>query len=46
MRAWFDAVGRLGLQWGTSFDLDFHRFDQTDTPVPWFGRKRLQLLFG
>jgi len=24
MRAWFDAVGRLGLQWGTSFDLDFH----------------------
>jgi hypothetical protein len=24
MRAWFDAVGRLGLAWGTSFDLDFH----------------------
>jgi len=24
MRAWFDAVGQLGLQWGTSFDLDFH----------------------
>ncbi len=24
MRRWFDAVGRLGLQWGTSFDLDFH----------------------
>jgi len=24
MRAWFDAVGELGLQWGTSFDLDFH----------------------
>ncbi len=24
MRAWFDAVGRLGLEWGTSFDLDFH----------------------
>src|SRR3990170_4423199 len=24
MRQWFDAVGRLGLQRGTSFDLDFH----------------------
>jgi len=24
MPAWFDAVGRLGLEWGTSFDLDFH----------------------
>jgi transposase len=24
MRAWFKAVGRLGLAWGTSFDLDFH----------------------
>lgn len=24
MRAWFDTVGRLGLTWGTSFDLDFH----------------------
>src|SRR3954470_13825167 len=24
MRAWFDAVSRLGLKWGTSFDLDFH----------------------
>jgi hypothetical protein len=24
MRDWFDAVSRLGLQWGTSFDLDFH----------------------
>lgn len=24
MRRWFDVVGRLGLQWGTSFDLDFH----------------------
>ena len=24
MRAWFDTVGRLGLRWGTSFDLDFH----------------------
>jgi len=24
MRDWFDAVGRLGLKWGTSFDLDFH----------------------
>jgi len=21
-------------------------FDQTETPLPWFGRKRLQLLFG
>lgn len=24
MRAWFDAVGELGMEWGTSFDLDFH----------------------
>jgi hypothetical protein len=24
MRHWFDAVCRLGLKWGTSFDLDFH----------------------
>jgi transposase len=24
MRAWFDTVSRLGLAWGTSFDLDFH----------------------
>ncbi|MBE3112815.1 MAG: hypothetical protein IMZ55_18895 [Acidobacteria bacterium] len=24
MRRWFDAVGRLGLGHGTSFDLDFH----------------------
>src|SRR3954447_4108007 len=24
MRDWFDAVSRLGLEWGTSFDLDFH----------------------
>lgn len=24
MRRWFDAVGRLGLERGTSFDLDFH----------------------
>ena len=24
MRLWFDAVGRLGLSWGNSFDLDFH----------------------
>lgn len=24
MRSWFDAVSRLGLRWGTSFDLDFH----------------------
>jgi hypothetical protein len=24
MRHWFDAVSRLGLRWGTSFDLDFH----------------------
>jgi Transposase DDE domain len=24
MRAWFDAVGRLGLARGVSFDLDFH----------------------
>jgi transposase len=24
MRGWFDTVSRLGLRWGTSFDLDFH----------------------
>src|SRR3954453_19204315 len=24
MGDWFDAVSRLGLNWGTSFDLDFH----------------------
>ena len=24
MRDWFDTVSRLGLRWGTSFDLDFH----------------------
>src|SRR3954466_1847755 len=24
MRDWFDAVSRLGLKWGASFDLDFH----------------------
>ena len=24
MRRWFDAVGKLGLKRGTSFDLDFH----------------------
>jgi hypothetical protein len=24
MRGWFDAVGRLGLERGSSFDLDFH----------------------
>ena len=24
MRHWFDKVSRLGLRWGTSFDLDFH----------------------
>jgi hypothetical protein len=24
MRNWFNTVSRLGLKWGTSFDLDFH----------------------
>ena len=24
MRHWFDAMSRLGLRWGSSFDLDFH----------------------
>ena len=24
MRDWFETVGRLGLKWGASFDLDFH----------------------
>jgi hypothetical protein len=34
MRAWFDAVGHLGLQWGTSFDLDFHT-------IPFHGKDAL-----
>lgn len=34
MRAWFDAVGKLGLQWGTSFDLDFHT-------IPFHGKDAL-----
>jgi hypothetical protein len=35
MRAWFDTVGRLGLAWGTSFDLDFHTipFHGEDTHI-------------
>jgi hypothetical protein len=35
MREWFDAVSRLGLKWGTSFDLDFHtiRFHGEDALV-------------
>ena len=24
MRSWFDGVSELGMQWGTSFNLDFH----------------------
>ena len=24
MRGWFDGVGRLGMKWGVSFNLDFH----------------------
>lgn len=24
MRGWFDGVSRLGMQWGVSFNLDFH----------------------
>jgi len=34
MRAWFDAVGKLGLEWGTSFDLDFHT-------IPFHGKDAL-----
>jgi hypothetical protein len=34
MRAWFDAVGKLGLQWGASFDLDFHT-------IPFHGKDAL-----
>jgi transposase len=34
MRLWFDAVGRLGLERGTSFDLDFH-------PIPFHGEDAL-----
>ena len=35
MRGWFDPVRRLGLRWGTSFDLDFHTipFHGEDAPV-------------
>jgi hypothetical protein len=35
MRDWFDTVSRLGLKWGTSFDLDFHTipFHGDDTLV-------------
>ena len=24
MKLWFEAVGKLGMEWGESFDLDFH----------------------
>ena len=34
MRLWFDAVGRLGLSWGNSFDLDFHT-------IPFHGEEAL-----
>jgi transposase len=34
MRRWFDAVGRLGLEWGTSFDVDFHT-------IPFHGEEAL-----
>lgn len=34
MRLWFDAVGRLGLSWGSSFDLDFHT-------IPFHGEEAL-----
>jgi transposase len=34
MRLWFDAVGKLGLQWGTSFHLDFHT-------IPFHGEEAL-----
>jgi hypothetical protein len=34
MRRWFDAVGRLGLKRGTSFDLDFHT-------IPFHGEEAL-----
>ncbi len=34
MRLWFDAVGELGLDHGTSFDLDFH-------PIPFHGEDAL-----
>ena len=34
MRAWFDGVSRLGLQWGVSFNLDFHT-------IPFHGEEAL-----
>jgi transposase len=34
MQRWFDAVGRLGLERGTSFDLDFHT-------IPFHGEEAL-----
>jgi hypothetical protein len=34
MSAWFDAVTKLGLQWGVSFNLDFHT-------IPFHGEEAL-----
>jgi hypothetical protein len=32
LRLWFEAMAKLGLERGVSFDLDFHK---TDTRIPW-----------
>ena len=34
MHLWFDAINPLGLEWGTSFDLDFHT-------IPFHGEEAL-----
>ena len=34
MRSWFDGVSRLGMQWGVSFNLDFHT-------IPFHGKDAL-----
>ena len=34
MRSWFDAVGEIGIDWGVSFNLDFHT-------IPFHGEQAL-----
>jgi len=34
MKLWFDAIGKLGMEWGESFDLDFHT-------IPFHGEEAL-----
>jgi len=39
MRRWFDAVGRIGLKWGQSFDLDFHTIPFHGEDALFWGRR-------